>query len=113
MKIGIIGNGSWATALAKLLNTNNYAICWWMRDEDAVQHLKQRNHNPQYLTSVYFPSENVHPTSRLQEVFEQCEVILIAVPSAYIAEVLDQLPDNAFENKKIISAIKGVLPATS
>lgn len=107
---GIIGNGSWATALAKMLTDNGNKIHWWMRNEIAVTHLLQKHHNPQYLTSVSFSSELILPTTDLQEVIRACNTLVICVPSAFILDVLDQLPADVLQNKVIISAIKGILP---
>ncbi|MFT4062707.1 MAG: NAD(P)-binding domain-containing protein [Edaphocola sp.] len=107
---GIIGNGSWATALAKMLTDNGHAVNWWMRNEAAVAHLVSRHNNPHYLASVNFHGKEVYPTAHLKEVVDSSDTLLVCVPSAYIADVLNGLPANAFGGKTIISAIKGILP---
>ncbi len=108
--IGIIGNGSWATALAKMLTHNGHRIAWWMRSEPAIQHLLSTGHNPQYLTSVQFPPDQLVPTGDLNELVTACNTIIVCVPSAYIMDILDQLEEQVFKDKIIISAIKGILP---
>jgi glycerol-3-phosphate dehydrogenase (NAD(P)+) len=108
--IGIIGNGSWATALAKMLTDNGHTIYWWMRNDTAVNHLKNRGHNPQYLTSVSFQTERLLPTTDIETVAEKCDTLLICVPSAYLLPVLNTLSPEALADKKIISAVKGILP---
>ena len=110
MKFGIIGNGSWGTALAKILTDNKNLINWWMRNEASIKHLQARHHNPQYLSSVYFDTGLLKPTSNVEDVIKNSDCIIIAVPSAYIVNTLGQLDKNIFEGKKIISAIKGILP---
>lgn len=107
---GIIGNGSWATALAKMLTDNSNTIYWWMRSETAVSHLLHKHHNPQYLTSVSFSSSHIIPTTDLQQVVAACDTLVICVPSAFVLDVLRELPADALKNKVIISAIKGILP---
>ena len=107
---GIIGNGSWATALAKMLTDNGNTIHWWMRNESSVAHLQQKHHNPHYLTSVSFAPEHILPTTDLQKVIGACDTLVICVPSAFILDVLQSLPKDALQNKVIISAIKGILP---
>ncbi|HZH87989.1 MAG TPA: NAD(P)H-dependent glycerol-3-phosphate dehydrogenase [Chitinophagaceae bacterium] len=109
-KIGILGNGSWATALAKIITDNDHAIKWWMRSEIAVNHLIQKKHNLDYLSSVSFNPKLIEPSKNIKLVIENCNAILIAIPSAYLVEVLDQLPADIFQNKYIISAVKGILP---
>jgi glycerol-3-phosphate dehydrogenase (NAD(P)+) len=107
---GIIGNGSWATALAKMLTDNGNTIHWWMRNESSVAHLQQKHHNPHYLTSVSFAPEHILPTTDLQKVIGACDTLVICVPSAFILDVLQNLPKAALQNKVIVSAIKGILP---
>ncbi|HRO43827.1 MAG TPA: NAD(P)-binding domain-containing protein [Flavipsychrobacter sp.] len=108
--IGIIGNGSWGTALAKILTDNGHQIHWWVRNKASVAHLKQRNHNPNYLTSVRFLPETILPTNDLLHVLNSCDTLVFAVPSAYAQQVIESAGKELWRNKKIISAIKGVLP---
>ena len=110
MQFGLVGSGSWATALAKILTDNNNSIYWRIRSEPTIRHLKSRHHNPHYLSSVYFDTKLLHLTTDLKEVVENCDRIVIAVPSAYIIDTLAELNPNAFSGKRIISAIKGILP---
>lgn len=107
---GIIGNGSWATALAKMLTDNGNTIHWWMRNESSVTHLQQKHHNPHYLTSVSFAPERILPTTDLLSVVHACDTLVICVPSAFILDVLKELPRDILQSKIIISAIKGILP---
>jgi glycerol-3-phosphate dehydrogenase (NAD(P)+) len=110
MKFGIIGSGSWGTALAKILTDNNNPINWWIRNDTIIEHFNKRHHNPQYLSSAYFDTNLLHLTTDVAEVINNSDGILIVVPSAYATEVLGGLPKSIFQNKKIISAIKGILP---
>jgi glycerol-3-phosphate dehydrogenase (NAD(P)+) len=110
MKIGIIGSGSWATALAKIVTDNNIPINWWVRSDHIVNHLMHRHHNPQYLSSVYFNTSLLSLSTDINKVVEGSDCIVIAVPSAYAEETLLPLGKNAFAGKKVVSAIKGILP---
>ncbi len=107
---GIIGNGSWATALAKMLTDNGEKINWWMRNETAVAHLQRRQHNPQYLSSVSFNAALLYPSTNLMDVVAASTTLIICVPSAYILAILQHLPQKALQGKTIISAIKGIIP---
>src|ERR1700752_2346078 len=107
---GIIGSGSWATALAKILTGNNHRINWWMRNADTIQHLRQRNHNPHYLTSVYFNTSLLTLSNNIGEVISNSDVLVMAVPSAYVENALQTANPADFTGKKILSAIKGILP---
>ena len=111
--IGIIGNGSWGTALAKILTDNGRVIHWWVRNEQAVKHLQTRHHNPNYLTSVSFAPGAILPSSDLSAVVAACDTLVFVVPSAFAQEVLERVPAEVWCTKRIISAIKGVLPGSN
>jgi len=113
MKFGIIGSGSWATALAKILTDNEHPIHWWVRNAETLQHIKVRKHNPRYLSGAYFNNKLLTMYTSAAEVIASADVIIIAVPSAFVVETLAHLPKNIFENKKVVSAVKGILPTTN
>jgi glycerol-3-phosphate dehydrogenase (NAD(P)+) len=108
MTFGILGSGSWGTALAKILTDNGNTIYWWNRSEKAIEQFKARHHNPQYLSTARFDIEKLHLTSNATEVINHSDIILIAIPSAFVPEVLSSLDKNIFKGKKIISAVKGI-----
>ncbi len=110
MKFGIIGSGSWGTAIAKILTDNGQTIYWWNRSEASIEYIKTNFHNPQYLPSAQFEVNQLKLSSNLEEVISQSDVIVIAVPSAFALQVLSALPKGIFKDKKILSAIKGILP---
>jgi glycerol-3-phosphate dehydrogenase (NAD(P)+) len=110
MTFGILGSGSWGTALAKILTDNGQTIHWWNRSEAAIQQFRQRHHNPQYLTSARFDINKLVLSTDPAEVIRQSDVIVIAIPSSFATEALTALDRNIFEGKKIVSAIKGILP---
>ncbi len=110
MQFGLIGSGSWATALAKILTDNRQSLHWCVRNEKIVQHIRKRNHNPNYLSSVHFDSRQLELYTDVNSVLKNADAIVIAIPSAYAIEVLSQADKQLFPGKKIISAIKGILP---
>lgn len=107
---GIIGSGSWGTALAKILTDGGHSINWWIRNPGTIDQIQKRRHNPHYLRTAYFNTSLLNLKNDLTEVVSQSDIIIIAVPSAYAEETLKKLDPAAFENKKIISAIKGIIP---
>src|SRR2546421_469447 len=110
MKIGIIGSGSWATALAKILTDNDHGINWCVRSEKIVTHILQRHHNPHYLSSVYFDTRLLSLSTDVKKIVAESDCLIIAVPSAYVPDTLQPIAGNAFDEKKIVSAVKGILP---
>ena len=100
MTFGILGSGSWGTALAKILTDNGQTIYWWNRSETAIQQFKLRYHNTQYLPSARFNINQLHLTTNAEEVISNATTIVIAIPSAYTIEALNALPKNIFDEKK-------------
>jgi glycerol-3-phosphate dehydrogenase (NAD(P)+) len=110
MVFGIIGSGSWATALAKILVDKKHAINWWIRNADTIQHIKENGNNPNYLSSAKFDASLVSMSTNVKEVVAKSDVLVVAVPSAYAEESLASLTSEDWKGKKVISAIKGLLP---
>ncbi|MBM3416236.1 MAG: glycerol-3-phosphate dehydrogenase [Bacteroidetes bacterium] len=110
MKFGIIGSGSWATALAKILTDKKHFIRWWIRDESSIRHIKERGHNPRYLSSAGFDVSLLSMSSDVKDVINSSDVVVVAVPSAYAEASLQGLVPGDWKGKKVISAIKGLLP---
>jgi glycerol-3-phosphate dehydrogenase (NAD(P)+) len=108
--IGIIGGGSWATALVKILSNNASAIHWYMRNEQAVRHIRKFKHNPNYLQAAEIELDIVSVTTDLEKTIEVSEIIVLVTPSAFLHDLLKDLPVDAFKNKIIFSAIKGIIP---
>ena len=110
MTFGILGSGSWGTAIAKILTDNGQTIYWWNRNEQAIEQLLTRHHNPGYLPTAYFNPQQLKLTTDPAEVIQHADCIVIAIPSAYASATLLSLDKNIFSGKKIVSAIKGILP---
>ncbi len=113
MKFGIIGGGSWATAIAKILTDNGNSINWWIRNNESIQYIQKRKHNPHYLSGAYFNPTQLILNNDIAEVIKASDALVIAVPSAFVEEILSTVPIELWENKKIISAVKGILPISN
>lgn len=111
-KITIIGGGSWATAIVKILGDNlaDKEVYWWMRNTEAIEHIRKYKHNPHYLSSVEVkvPHENI--SSDLKELVSKSDMVLLNVPAAFLKEALSGISAGDLKGKKIISAIKGIVP---
>jgi glycerol-3-phosphate dehydrogenase (NAD(P)+) len=107
---GVIGSGSWATALVKILTDNGHLVNWWIRNNKTIEHIRERRHNPHYLPSVYFDVGRLNLSPDIRKVIAESEMLVIAIPSAYIVESIGHLPAETWTNKLIVSAVKGILP---
>ena len=102
----MVGSGSWATALIKLLLNHQQSIYWYLRDEKKIEKIKKTAHNPFYLQSVYLDPDRLNMTNDINEVVENSDVIVFCTPSAYFMKTMSNLKVS-LDNKFIISAIKG------
>ncbi len=109
-KIAVIGGGSWATALVKILTSQKQVINWWMHNEASAAHLIKYRHNPKYLQSVEFNLELINVGTDLKEMIEPADIIIIATPSAFLHELFHNFPKELLKNKFIFSAVKGIVP---
>ncbi len=108
-KVAIIGSGSWATAIAKMLLLNTSYINWYIRNPGTIDYMMQFQHNPKYLSSVYFDTARINFFNDLEKVISESEIIIFAIPSAFLKNMLAQA-DFALEDKFVVSAIKGIVP---
>ena len=110
-KIAVLGGGSWATAIVKMLMENLDSIGWYMRNEQAIEYIKENDHNPKYLRSAELDSEKLDLSSDINFMVANYDVLIFAIPSAFLTKELSKLTE-PIENKTIFSAIKGIVPET-
>ncbi|WP_062055753.1 NAD(P)H-dependent glycerol-3-phosphate dehydrogenase [Aquimarina longa] len=111
LKFAVIGGGSWATAIVKMLTENLNEVGWYMRSTYALEHLKRQQHNPNYLSSVEFKNEQLKLTNDINEVVAYADYLIFVIPSAFLHSELAKLTIS-LEDKVIFSAIKGIVPET-
>jgi glycerol-3-phosphate dehydrogenase (NAD(P)+) len=112
-KIAVIGGGSWATALVKILQENCNSIYWWLRDEDQIKEIDKTGRNPKYLSSCQLDTTKLIISSKINEIILNSDVIIIATPSIYINEIFLNISSEDLENKMIVNAVKGIIPQTN
>lgn len=108
-KVGLVGGGSWATAIAKMLCKNHETINWWVRNEFMKGSIQKHRHNPNYLSSVEFNTQQLQLTTDINELVSTSDWIILAVPSIHLEACLAGLTVS-FEDKFVVSAIKGIVP---
>lgn len=111
-KFAVIGGGSWATAIVKMLSENLNEIAWYMRNETAIEEIKVNYHNPNYLSSVEFDVDQLLLTNDINKAVSYADYVIFAIPSAFLTPEMESLYVS-LEGKVIISAIKGIIPETS
>lgn len=109
-QIAVIGGGSWATAIVKMLCNNSDRVHWWLRSEPVVEHIKKYRHNPNYLASVEFDTNKLALSTDLKKTVAVADILIMAVPSAFLKQALSDLTADDFKGKQIFSAIKGIVP---
>ncbi|MGK0458539.1 MAG: glycerol-3-phosphate dehydrogenase (NAD(P)+) [Polaribacter sp.] len=110
-KIAVIGGGSWATAIVKILSENIETVGWYMRNRAAIEHIKKNNHNPNYLRAADVYASQLDLSSDINRIVANYDVLIFAIPSAFLMSELEKLK-KPLKNKIVFSAIKGIVPET-
>lgn len=108
-RIGIVGGGSWATAIAKILVGTNDHINWFMRNIEKIESFKMLKHNPRYLTEVEFDLSKITFTDDINKLIKTSDIIIFGIPSAFLKDVTCNIK-RSLKDKIIVSAIKGLIP---
>ena len=108
-KIAIIGGGSWATAIAKIVVSHTHHIGWYMRRDDSIEDFRRMGHNPAYLTSVHFDINEITFSSDLNKICDMYDTLVFVTPSPYLKNHLRKLKTR-LRDKFVITAIKGIVP---
>ena len=111
LKIAVLGGGSWATAIVKMLAESMDEVGWYMRSVYAIEHIKRNDHNPSYLSSVEFDVSKLKLSDDINEIVAYADICIFAIPSAFLHSELSGLT-TTFEGKRVVSAIKGIVPET-
>ena len=109
-KVAVIGGGSWATAIVKILLNNLSPVYWWVRESEIEEGVKKKGRNPLYLSSALLDNKNIYISTDLKHIVSQVDTIVLVVPSAYLFSTLSVLSPEDFQGKNVISAIKGLVP---
>lgn len=108
-KIAIMGGGSWATAIAKIMLAQEDSINWYMRRDDRIEDFKRLGHNPAYLTGVRFDVKRINFSSDINKIVKDSEILIFVTPSPYLKSHLKKLKTK-IKDKFVVTAIKGIVP---
>ncbi len=111
LKYGVLGGGSWGTAIVKMLCENNDSINWYVRSDEDVSFLKEKGKNPKYLRSVNLQNKKLNISSSITKISEESDLIIIAIPSPFVDTELKKIK-HLLSEKIIFSALKGVVPTS-
>lgn len=113
-KVAVIGGGSWATALVKILcEQPHIQVRWWLRSRKDIEHIQKFHHNPSYLSDVYLPPTKVKVCHKIKESIKGVRYVILAIPAAFVQEPLRELSPEHWKGKRVVSAIKGMVPDTN
>ena len=110
-RFGVLGGGSWATAIIKMLTENLNEVHWYMRNATAVAHIENEGHTPNYLSAVELQTDKLRITTDINTVIANSDFLIFAIPSAFLVAELEKL-ELPLTNKVVFSAIKGIVPET-
>ena len=107
--IGVVGGGSWATAIIKMLCENINSVNWWMRNNETISHIKDYGHNPNYISDAVLKKSKLYLSSDINTIVKNSDFLVFAVPSVFLKSTLKNLTVS-IKNKVVFSAIKGIVP---
>lgn len=105
-RVAMIGSGSWATALVKVLSDNGVRLMWYIRRDEVISAVKATGSNPGYLKDVHLDTSSFTMTSDINDAVSKNDVLIFCIPSAFFIQEVSRI-SVPFERKMIISAIKG------
>jgi glycerol-3-phosphate dehydrogenase (NAD(P)+) len=108
-KVAVLGGGSWATALVKLLLNNLSHINWYIRSESTIEHIRKYGHNPNYITDIQFDTQKISFYNSISDAIDKADILIFAIPAPFLKESLETY-HKGFQHKFIVSAIKGIVP---
>lgn len=108
--IAVVGGGSWATAIIKILSEQPVKVHWWLRNQADAAYIKEYGHNPHYLSDVQLNRRKVSVCARVEEAVAGTSHVILAVPAAFVQNALAGLSKDQLAGKVIVSAIKGMIP---
>lgn len=110
MRCTVIGGGSWATAIVKMLTGQQANVNWWIRNEDTAAFIKQYRHNPKYLSAVAIDLDRVQIHTQINEAIKDAQFVILAIPAAFLVSTMQAIKSEELCNKVVVSAIKGIVP---
>jgi glycerol-3-phosphate dehydrogenase (NAD(P)+) len=115
--VAVIGAGSWGTAIVKILSEHKKSsdskmdnLMWWIRSAEKAKYISEKHHNPDYISSIEIHPDLVLVSNNLKEIVSKCDILVMAVPSAFLKQSLESIGAEDLKGKVIVSAIKGLLP---
>jgi glycerol-3-phosphate dehydrogenase (NAD(P)+) len=108
-KVALIGSGSWATAIAKILLQNIDSLKWYIREPEIISHMLQHQHNPLYLSAIQFDISKLELYDNINEIIEDSDIIIFCIPSKFVKGLSSNITAS-FAGKQVVTAIKGIVP---
>ena len=112
IKIAIIGDGSWATALFNTISDNGFDVYWWVRLPETIDYIKKHHRNPDFLRTLGLTIDPNKISHNITDIVKKADVLVFAIPSLFLRDSLKQLHKKDLQDKLVVSAIKGILPRT-
>ena len=109
-KVAVLGGGSWATAIVKILSSNLKSVYWWVREPEIVEGIREHGHNPIYLNEAQLNPRKIRISNNLKQVVKKADLVVIVIPAAFVQSSFSVLSADAFDGKFVVSATKGMMP---
>ena len=108
-RCAVVGHGSWATAIVKVLTINDSEVYWYVRNPEVLESLRSEGHNCRYLSDVELDMNRIHLSDDLNEAVSNTDILFLVMPAAFLKCYLSDLRVS-LKDKMVVSAIKGIIP---
>jgi len=108
-RCAVIGHGSWATAIVKVLTTNELSVGWYVRNADVLESLRTEGRNCRYLSDVEFDMRRIRLSNDINTIVSEADILFFVTPAAYLKCYLSDL-QVTLKEKMVVSAVKGIIP---
>lgn len=113
MNIAVLGSGSWATAIVKILCETHDKVHWWVREQEIMDGVQSHGHNPLFLSSCDLNREKIEVSTDIHYIINNSDLLFFVIPAAFLEISLSDVTEEEFHKKKVISAIKGIIPSSN
>ncbi|MBQ9254268.1 MAG: NAD(P)H-dependent glycerol-3-phosphate dehydrogenase [Bacteroidales bacterium] len=113
MNIAVLGSGSWATAIVKILCENQEKLFWWVREENIKECVINNGHNPLFLSSCELKREKIEISTDINTIINKSDILFCVIPSAFVEKSFENVEPSLLQDKKIVIATKGMIPNTN
>ena len=108
-KIALLGSGSWASAIVKILHISQKSVSWYIREPEILEGILETKHNPMYVSDIEYNTNKLKLFGDVNEAVKDADIIIFCVPSKFVASLCNGITED-LSKKQLVTAVKGMEP---